>query len=347
LSLNPSNPSGLLVKRSKVRATMMSWEEALKDADDAIEADPKGPWGYARRHAALHALERYDDAADVMKQMIVLKRDCGEGGDAALCQLVEELMVRSGEATVLGWTGQSSSYNSCIPDSLSFHPQIPPASLAIEDAEMDGRISELKSSMSQTEAMVVYMQVIRLPLARFADRTLYLPCILFPVKRIVEKLDAEIGKYFDARVSGIGHVEFRTSDAVSLAEPRKLVFAHPWIRDLRGPLDEVGWGSASDSSDESDSESCGSEVEANSQSRAALTAASAPLYAGPVAAMDDYTRALQLIVRLQQPFHALLLQQQPHGEYKRVAAEHAIILPGLERRISSAKEIRVGIVEIS
>jgi len=63
--------------------------------------------------------------------------------------------------------------------------------------------------------------------------------------------------------------------------------------------------------------------------------------------MDDYTRALQLIVRLQQPFHALFLQQQSQGEYKRVAAEHEIVLPGLERRISSSKEIRVGIVDIS
>jgi len=265
-----------------------------------------------------------------------------------LSQLFEELIVRSGEARFLGWTGQSSSYNSCIPASLSFHPQITPASLTIEDAEMDGRISELKGSMSQIEARLVYERVVRLPLARFSHRTLYLPCILFPVKNLVEKLDAEVGegKCFGARVSGIGHVEFRTSDMLSLAKPRKLVFAHPWIHDLRGLSDEVGWGSASDSGDESESWS-GSEVEANSQSRAAPTSASPPLYAGPVAAMDDYSRALKLIVRLQQRFHALLLQQQSHEEYKRVAAEHEIILPGLERRISSAKEIRVGIVEIS
>jgi len=324
---------------------MMFWEDALKDADDAIEADPKDIWGYERRHTALHALQCYDDAADTIKQMIVLQRHCGDG---ALCQLFEELMARSGEATVLSWTGQSSSYNSCIPASLAFHPQIPQASLAIEDAEMDVRISELKSSMSRTEAMLVYDRVMRLPLARFAHWRLHLPCILFPVKKLVEKLDPETGegKCFDARVLGIGHVEFRTSDTLSLAEPRKLVFAHPWIRDLRGPLDEVGWGSASDSADESDSLS-DSEVEENYQSQAVPTATSPPLYAGPVATMDDYTRALQLIVRLQEPFHALLLQQQSQGEYKRVAAENEIVFPGLERRINSAKEIRVGIVEIS
>jgi tetratricopeptide (TPR) repeat protein len=34
LSLNPSNPARLLVKRSKARAIIMLWEDALKDADD-------------------------------------------------------------------------------------------------------------------------------------------------------------------------------------------------------------------------------------------------------------------------------------------------------------------------
>jgi hypothetical protein len=33
LSLNPPNPARLLVKRSKARATIMLWEDALKDAD--------------------------------------------------------------------------------------------------------------------------------------------------------------------------------------------------------------------------------------------------------------------------------------------------------------------------
>lgn len=34
LSLNPSNPVDLLVKRSNARAMLGLWEDALKDADD-------------------------------------------------------------------------------------------------------------------------------------------------------------------------------------------------------------------------------------------------------------------------------------------------------------------------
>ncbi|KAF8557544.1 hypothetical protein OG21DRAFT_1482211, partial [Imleria badia] len=70
LSLNPPNPSGLLVKRSKVRAMLEMWEEALKDADEAIEADSQSPWGYERRHAALHGLQRYNEAMDAFALML-------------------------------------------------------------------------------------------------------------------------------------------------------------------------------------------------------------------------------------------------------------------------------------
>lgn len=65
-----------------------SWEDALKDADQvclfspssltinlssqAVEADPTSPWGYERRHAALHGLQRYDQAVDMFTRMLSL-----------------------------------------------------------------------------------------------------------------------------------------------------------------------------------------------------------------------------------------------------------------------------------
>jgi len=377
LSLNPSNPAGLLFKRSRARAILELWEDALKDADEAIKVDPQDPWGYERRHAALHALQRCDEAVDTLKHMISLTKEsvdlktrckCHCGGDDALGHLIEEMMARSGEATVLAWTGESSSYNSCLPASLAIHgPTTDAAPFAIEEAEMDARVAELRNSMSSTDAMLVYDRVVRLPPPRFAHRRLFLPCIVFPVKKLVEKDAAERGggeTCYRARVSGIGHVEFRTSDRLSFGEepPRKLVFVHPWIRGLRGPLldqvDLAGSAAASDSDDyygksESWSDSDAEVEEELSRSRSRSRGEPAPhgpgdlLKVGPVAALDgDCTRALQLVVRLQEPFCALLLQQQMRGEYKRVATEHEIVVRGLERRISSAKEIRVEVMEI-
>lgn len=34
--------------------------------------DPLSPWGYERRHAALHGLQRYDEAIDTFDRMLSL-----------------------------------------------------------------------------------------------------------------------------------------------------------------------------------------------------------------------------------------------------------------------------------
>ncbi|KAF8127433.1 hypothetical protein EV363DRAFT_1138425, partial [Boletus edulis] len=142
-----------------------------------------------------------------------------------------------------------------------------------------------------------------------------------------------VENHYRAKVSGIGDVEFQTSDRLPLAEPRKLVFVHPWIRDLCDPHDGVIWGSTTGENEDGD--------ESDPELHAHF-----PLHARPAAMMDEYTRALRLIIRLQQPFHALLLQQQPNGEFKRVAAEHEIVVPGIKRPDSFAKDVHTGVVEI-
>ncbi|KAG8216979.1 hypothetical protein J3R82DRAFT_7285 [Butyriboletus roseoflavus] len=252
-------------------------------------------------------------------------------GDAALGHLLEEIVARWGDVTVLAWTGKSSPYNSCLPTTLTVYGQAPCTSPAIEDAEMDMRVAALRDSLSETDAMSIYERVTRLPPARFANRHLYLPCIMFAVKRLgVQDFGSGQENHYRARVSGIGYVEFKTSDRLSLTESR-LVLVHPWIRDLCDPIDGFTWGSAlDDDQPESDPGS----------------SPSSPLYPLPVAKMDNYTRALRLVVRLQQPFRALLLRQQRNGEFKRVAAEHEIVVPGLEFQIDFARDIRADVVEI-
>ncbi|KAN0084018.1 hypothetical protein V8E55_007522, partial [Tylopilus felleus] len=42
-------------------------------------------------------------------------------GDVALEHPPEEIFTRSGEVTVLAWSGTSSSYNSCLPSSLTVY----------------------------------------------------------------------------------------------------------------------------------------------------------------------------------------------------------------------------------
>ena len=259
-----------------------------------------------------------------------IRPDYGEGY-AALGHLLEEIVARSGEVTVLDWTGSSSAYNSCLPDALSVYRRPPSASPAIEDAEMAARVATLSGLLSRTDAIRVHDRITRLPPARFANRRLHLPCLIFPIKRLcIQGFTQSHEVQYRVRVSAIaGIVEFQTSDKLSPEEARKLMFINPWICDLRDPPDSLPWGVAADDGEDEDEDETDS-----------------ALHILPVAAMDDYTRALRLIVRLQQPFHALLLQQQLNGELKRVATEHEIILPGIERQVNLVRDIHADVVEI-
>ncbi|KAG6377280.1 hypothetical protein JVT61DRAFT_15065 [Boletus reticuloceps] len=254
-------------------------------------------------------------------------------GDAALGHLLEEIVSRSGDVTVLAWTGESSSYNSCLPTTLAVYSQPPGTSPVINNDDMDMRVAALKISSPLTDAILIHDRITRLSLARFANRRLYLPCIIFSVRRlsIQDFLDGLDIRYC-AKVSGIGDVEFQTSSRLPMAEPRRLILVHPWIRDLRDPFDSFPLGSAADNEFD-----LGTEPDSMPAS---------PLQTLPAITMVEYTRALRLVARLQLPFHALLLQQQPNGEFKRIAAEHEIVVPGIKHSINFARDVRTEVVEI-
>lgn len=201
---------------------------------------------------------------------------------------------------------------------------------------MEVCITKLWGKLTQQETLSIYRQVNSLPPARFATRRLHLPCIVFPVRRPgIQEMRRGSGKLYCARVSGLGNVEFTTADDLPLHEPQRFVFVHPWIRHIRGPSSGIAWEDSSESDTDSDSGS----------SHSTGLGGVAPLHDDPMPRVGSYAQALQMIVRLGQPFNALLLVQQPNGEYKRVAAENEIVVSGLGTEITS-KSIRVKVLEI-
>ncbi|KAF8121561.1 hypothetical protein EV363DRAFT_1421156 [Boletus edulis] len=70
LALNPTAPQALLIKRSKAYILKGLWKEALDDADEIIKLDPSCPFGYERKHVALHRARRYGDAIDAFEAML-------------------------------------------------------------------------------------------------------------------------------------------------------------------------------------------------------------------------------------------------------------------------------------
>ncbi|KAI5986051.1 hypothetical protein F5J12DRAFT_916206 [Pisolithus orientalis] len=181
---------------------------------------------------------------------------------------------------------------------------------------MEIRITKLRDELPKEVLLSIYNQINLLPPARFGAQRLYLPCIIFPVRKLELRRGSE--KLYRAKVSRLGKVEFSTADDLPLHEAQTFIL-------MTRSLDTNSDGD-SDNGTESDGD-----------------APSSPLHAVPPQ-VDGYTRALQVIARLGQPFNALLLAQQPKGGYRRVATEKEIVVSGLGTNITLS--IRVGVLEI-
>ncbi|KAF8128894.1 WD40-repeat-containing domain protein [Boletus edulis] len=60
----------VLIKRSNAYVASGLWEPALNDANKVIELDPSSPWGYERKHAALHKAGDYENATHAFEEML-------------------------------------------------------------------------------------------------------------------------------------------------------------------------------------------------------------------------------------------------------------------------------------
>ena len=246
-----------------------------------------------------------------------LQPNYGEGKDA-LGRLLEEIVHRSGDVTVLAWTGSSSSFNSCLPAEIAVYKE-PPQTVSPSDAnKLRTRAVELQSLLPREATVAIYGQISNLPKASFVNRRLHLPCIVFTINRLTRVAQGPQWHVYRASVSMLGDVGIRTADPLP---SRGLLLVHPWIRSLLDPPGKITPNFGVDE-------------------KADLSL----LHGVASLASDDYIRGLWLIARLGLKFSALLLEQQPYHGYKRVAADHEIVvqLP----RIISSQEICTQVLDV-
>ncbi|KAI9571582.1 hypothetical protein HD554DRAFT_2036527 [Boletus coccyginus] len=97
------------------------------------------------------------------------RHSMAKGQQRAVGCLLQEVLTRSGDVTILAWTGKASDYNSCLPAEISVYrePASPYVPLPIEDCKMDGLVAELRTwSKIVDSAMVLYDRVVVLPSCR-------------------------------------------------------------------------------------------------------------------------------------------------------------------------------------
>jgi hypothetical protein len=243
----------------------------------------------------------------------------GEKKQNALGRLLQEIVARSGDITVLNWIGQASEFNSCLPAYITSYTTPPRIYPSLSEDQIQTTISSLrKDPVAVDLALKLYSQLDNMSAARFANCRLHLPCITFRVTHVglsYGPSQAQETQYV-VKADGLRDLLITTKELIVQRTRSTFVLVRPWDRSLLEPSDFTDLPDVED-----DTESEGgywtppSSLSDDSPSRSLLKQE----------VVDLESRALQLLVHLRQPFGAFLLARQRGGEYKRVASELDII----------------------
>ncbi|KAF8550639.1 hypothetical protein OG21DRAFT_1487620 [Imleria badia] len=197
-------------------------------------------------------------------------------GNQAVGRLLEHILTRSDNVTLLAWTGSSGSLHSYLPADLTVYNEIVPPHLPspLEAAEMDGMVTALSSSFPDLSLPVSLCErLCDLPTLSLVAGRLRLPGIVFPLADLVPVSESDPESdlsVYRATSPMLGDVEIRTKNQLSF-------------------LLEQDFSSGD------------------------------PLF-------EHTMCSLRLVLRLKQPFGALLLAPLARVRYRRVATDSLIMV---------------------
>ncbi|KAG1799483.1 uncharacterized protein HD556DRAFT_1525346 [Suillus plorans] len=240
-----------------------------------------------------------------------------ENKQNALGRLLQEIVARSGDITVLDWVGQASEFNSCLPAYITSYTTPPLTLPSLSEDQIQTTISSLrKNPMALDLASKLHDALDYMSAARFVSYRLHLPCITFRVTEVSLSYGPSETQY-QVKADGLHDLLITTNEPLvqsSQTRPphQTFVLVRPWDRslielsDFADLLDDTEseedyWTPPPSPSDDSSSRSLVEQVDGSK------------------------SRALRLLVHLGQPFRAFLLARQRRGEYKRVASDRDII----------------------
>ncbi|KAF8129810.1 hypothetical protein EV363DRAFT_1417516 [Boletus edulis] len=273
-------------------------------------------------------------------------------GEASLGRLLANVLTRSGDVSILAWTGESNRFNSCLPAHITVfngpatsHLPLPPP-----DSEMQSIVTRLRPpSFDLDIALRLYDRLNELPTPRFAESRMTLPCIAFQLPPFLAHRTA-LGRVYRTNTIPFGVLEIRTKH--DLSRMKSLYLVHPWLDTLlqhtimhsTGFIEDVV--PASDDGGISDDEIDNEEVD-DSVSLDELPSLPSPVEIISMDREDRETRARRLVARLRQPFGALLFTPASTDrraiDYRRVAAD-SMITVRLQDNVSLAhilKNVRI------
>jgi hypothetical protein len=247
----------------------------------------------------------------------------GEKGQNALGRLLQEIVSRSGDISVLDWVGKPSEFNSCLPADIGSYRPLPYISSSLSEDLIEAAASSLRNTVAVDLASGLYNLLSSLSSPRFASRRLHLPCLAFPVTEVRWRDDRDqetpINAMYAYEVKAKGLHDLLLLTEEQLPTWQTLLLVYPWdhcLLELPNPAPTVR-----DAQDYSVARSLGKNERVGSGSRWRASQLISRLRQRD---SESHLRALRLIVRLRQPFTAFLLAQQRGGEYMRIATNQVI-----------------------
>ncbi|KAG2134216.1 hypothetical protein BD769DRAFT_1774311 [Suillus cothurnatus] len=254
----------------------------------------------------------------------------GENKRNALGRLLQEIVARSGDISVLDWVGKPSEFNSCLPADITSY-QAPPWLPSLSADDVQTSISSPQDAMVVEMASGLFRELGSLSAARFAHCRLHLPCIIFHVTEVREKPSQNKGanSTYHIKAKGLHDVSITTEDRLTQFWPGRpalqtFYLVRPWNRDL---LELPDFEELPAHAEHPPSPDASQSMEEYWTPPGSPLHDILPVPPGEQGAVDSeaYSQALRLIVRLGQPFSAFLLAQQRGAEYKRIASDHVIV----------------------
>ncbi|KAF8430510.1 hypothetical protein L210DRAFT_3764535 [Boletus edulis BED1] len=150
-------------------------------------------------------------------------------GEGSLGRLLAHILAGSGDASILAWTGESGSFNSCLPAHITVFSE--PATLhlppSISDAEMERHnIASHSSLFDLDSALRLYERLNDLSPPWFAASRMKLPCIAFQLPPFTP-YRTHSGRVYRADTVAFGMVEIKTRH--DLPRMKTLYLIHPWL----------------------------------------------------------------------------------------------------------------------
>ena len=209
-------------------------------------------------------------------------------GNQAVGRLLEHILTRSDNVMLLAWSGSSGSHHSYLPADLTVYNHIVPSHVPspIETTAMDGMVKVLRSlSPDLPQTIALYERLYDLPPLSLVASRLRLPGIVFPLADLV--LLSESDPESDLPVYRA------TSPMLGDIE----IKTNDQLSGMKGLLLIHPW--------------IGPLLDQDFACGAAL--------------FNVSTRALRLVVRLKQPFGALLPAPLSRAQYRRIATDSLIM----------------------